>query len=293
LILGEPNLHIDFVLWLIAVSAGASALGGMLGMASGILIVPILTTFGHLDIRIAICASLVSVIACSCASAPPFLQERLANVRLAIVLESATTAGALTGVLLAGMIPNRCLFLLFAAILLLSAWQMVRRRSEPVGAEPPPATGRWATRRLDSAYPDRLLGQDIPYQVQHLPVGMTLMYGAGLISALLGIGSGVLKIPAMDTALRLPIKVSSATSSFMIGVTASASACAYFTRGQIVPSIAAPVALGSVFGALLGAHVLMRVENEKLRLLFVLVLIALAAQMLLTALGLDSSVSAT
>jgi uncharacterized protein len=112
---------------------------------------------------------------------------------------------------------------------------------------------------------------------------MFLMYGAGMISALLGIGSGVLKIPAMDTALRLPIKVSSATSNFMIGVTAAASAGAYFIRGSIVPSIAGPVALGSVLGSVVGARILMRVSNEKVRVLFVVVLVALATQMLLSA----------
>jgi uncharacterized protein len=136
---------------------------------------------------------------------------------------------------------------------------------------------------LDSGYPDRALGRNVPYQVQRIPMGMALMYGAGLISALLGIGSGVLKIPAMDTALRLPIKVSSATSNFMIGVTAAASAGAYFMRGDIVPSIAGPVALGSVAGSIFGARILMAVSNEKIRLLFVLVLLLLAAQMLLSA----------
>jgi len=125
------------------------------------------------------------------------------------------------------------------------------------------------------------LKSSYPNQVQRVPMGMTLMYSAGLISALLGIGSGVLKIPAMDTALHLPIKVSSATSNFMIGVTAAASAGTYFMRGDIVPSIAGPVVVGSV----LGARILMRVSNERLRVLFVVGLIALAAQMLLAAFG--------
>jgi len=116
---------------------------------------------------------------------------------------------------------------------------------------------------------------------------MALMYGAGLISALLGIGSGVLKIPAMDTALRLPIKVSSATSNFMIGVTAAASAAAYFARGEIVTSLAAPIALGSAAGALLGARILMNVPNEKLRLMFVAILGLLALQMALAGFGIN------
>lgn len=272
-----------FTLWLFAVSVGASALGGMLGMASGIFIVPILTMFGHVEIHTAIGAGIVSVIACSCAAAAPFLEERLTNVRLAIVLETATTAGALTGVLLAGLIPVSVLFFLFAVILLLSAQQMLAKRGEVVFRSG--ENGRWAS--LHSSYPDRVLGREVPYQVDRLRLGMILMYGAGLISALLGIGSGVLKIPAMDTALRLPIKVSSATSNFMIGVTAAASAGAYFMRGNIVTAVAGPVALGSVVGAIAGARILMVVSNEKLRLFFVVILIALAIQMLLAAFGIQ------
>jgi uncharacterized membrane protein YfcA len=252
-------VQIGLQLWLFAVALGTSMLGGVLGMASGIFIVPILTMFGRLDVHTAIGASLVSVIACSCASAAPFLKERLTNIRLAILLETATTSGALCGVFLAGLVPTQYLFVLFALILLLSAQQMLLRRKD----------------RADSA------------SVRRLPLGMTLMYGAGLISALLGIGSGVLKIPAMDTALRLPIKVSSATSNFMIGVTAAASAAAYFARGEIVTSVAAPVALGSVAGAVLGARLLMKLPNEKLRLMFVAILVILALQMLLTAFGIS------
>jgi uncharacterized membrane protein YfcA len=271
-----------FEVWLLGVSLGCSALGGMLGMASGIFIVPVLTTFGHVDIHTAIGASIVSVIACSCGSAAPFLRSRLTNIRLAIVLETATTSGALTGVLLSGVIPVPYLYVLFAAILLLSAQQMLARRGDPAVAAAGPVPGR-----LDSSYPDRALGREVAYRVQRVPMGMTLMYGAGLISALLGIGSGVLKIPAMDTALRLPIKVSSATSNFMIGVTAAASAGAYFVRGDIVASVAGRVALGSVVGAVLGARILMAVSNERIRLLFIVVLVVLAAQMLLAAFGID------
>jgi uncharacterized protein len=276
-------MNIGTELWLFAVSLGASALGGMLGMASGIFIVPVLTMWGHVDIRIAIGAS----IACSCGSAAPFLKGRLTNVRLAIVLETATTAGALSGVLLAGVIPASYLFFILGVILLLSAYQMLAKRCDPAFPPTQPLTGRSTTWRLDSSYPDRARGRDIAYRVERLPIGMMLMYGAGLISALLGIGSGVLKVPAMDTALRLPIKVSSATSSFMICVTAAASAGAYFFRGDIVAPIAGPVALGSVAGATLGARFLMSISSERIRLLFVLVLVALAAQMFHSAFGTD------
>jgi hypothetical protein len=242
--------------------------------------------FGGVDIHVAIAASIVSVIACSCGSAAPFLRGSLTNIRLAIVLETATTLGALTGVCLVGVLPVSFLFFLFAVILALSAQQMLARRSDPADAVLPADVSGWGhTLRLDSSYPDRTLGRDVAYRVQRVPLGMALMYGAGLISALLGIGSGVLKIPAMDTALRLPIKVSAATSNFMIGVTAAASAGAYFVRGNIDPAIAGPVALGSVLGAVLGARVLMRVSNDKIRLLFIVVLAVLAIQMLLSAFG--------
>src|SRR6478609_3477751 len=276
-------MNSGFALWLFAVSLGASALGGMLGMASGIFIVPILTIFGHLDIHTAIGASIVAVIACSCGGAAPYLRGRLTNIRLAIVLEVATTLGALSGVLLSGIIPVVYLYFLFTAILFLSAQQMLARRGDPLASNPV-STGRLATTlSLHSSYPDHAVGNEVPYQVHRVPMGMLLMYGAGLISALLGIGSGVLKIPALDTALRLPIKVSSATSNFMIGVTAAASGVAYFARGDIDPAIAGPVALGSVIGSVLGARFLMAVSGDRLRLLFVIVMIALAAQMLYAA----------
>ena len=272
-------------LWLFVAALGASALGGVLGMASGIFIVPILTLLFGVDIHVAIGASIISVIACSCGSAAPFLKGRLTNCRVAIVLETATTLGALTGVFLIGVIPTAYLYGLFAAILAISAQQMLARRREVVDTGAPDVRS-WATvLRLHSSFPDREQKRDVPYNVGRVPLGLSLMYGAGLISALLGIGSGVLKIPAMDTALRLPIKVSSATSNFMIGVTAAASAGAYFMRGDIDIDIAGPVALGSVVGALAGARLMMGLTADKLRVFFVLVLGLLAVQMLMSACG--------
>ena len=276
----------SFTLWLFAVSMAASALGGMLGMAGGIFIVPLLTIFGHIEIHTAVGASIVSVIACSCGGAAPFLKNRLTNIRLAIVLETATTSGALTGVLLAGIAPVSYLYLLFAVILFLSAHQMLARRRNPVLASAPAPACNWGDALdLDSRYHDRELGREVTYHVQRVSLGMVLMYGAGLISALLGIGSGVLKIPAMDTAMRLPIKVSSATSNFMIGVTAAASAGIYFMRGSIVTEVAGPVAFGSVLGAIAGARMLLMVPSDKLRLLFVVILVVLGIQMLLIVFG--------
>lgn len=269
---------------LFAISVGASALGGALGMASGIFIVPLLTILAGIDVRIAIGASLVSVIACSCGSAASFLKQRLTNVRLALVLETATTLGAASGVALSGAVPVPFLYAIFAVVLLVSAWQMLRRREAAMAPAPAERSRKWV-RKLDSVYPDHTVGSEVRYRVDRLPAGLALMYGAGLLSALLGIGSGVLKIPAMDTALRLPIKVSSATSNFMIGVTAAASAGSYFMRGAIVPEIAGPVALGSVVGAVLGARLLAFISPGKLRVVFVVVLIVLAVKMAFMAIG--------
>jgi uncharacterized membrane protein YfcA len=273
------------VFWLFVAAFGTSCLGGVLGMASGIFIVPILTLLFGIDIHNAIGASLISVIACSCSSVALFLEQHLTNIRLAIVLETATTLGALTGVLLTGVVSTAFLYGLFAAILLLSAQQMLIRRRAPWVTDTP--TDRtWATTlRLHSTFRDSPLDRDSPYSVGPVPLGLSVMYGAGLISALLGIGSGVLKVPAMDTVLRLPIKVSSATSNFMIGVTAAASAGAYFVRGDISAAIAAPVALGSVLGALTGARVLVSLPADKLRIAFAILLALLAVQMLACAVG--------
>jgi uncharacterized membrane protein YfcA len=278
---------IEFSVLVCLMSLAAGMLGGMLGMAAGIFVVPALTLFFGIDIRYAVGASLVSVIACSCGSAASAMENRLTNVRLAILLEIATTLGALTGVILAGIFRSSVLLLLFSVILLVSAYQMFRKRKPSGIAEDLeiPADPWAASLRLNSSYPEPNTNQEIPYRVTRVWLGMILMYGAGAVSSLLGIGSGVLKVPAMDSALRLPIKVSSATSNFMIGVTAAASAGIYYVRGDILPKVAAPVALGSVCGAFLGAKILMRTSNDRIRTLFIFVLLALAAKMFLAALS--------
>ena len=279
--IGSPAFSL--LVCLAALASGV--LGGMLGMAAGIFIVPALTLAFGLDIRHAVGASLVSVIGCSCGSAASAMESRLTNVRLAILLEIGTTLGALTGVFLSGAFPERALYLLFAAILMVSAHQMSRKRKaagSPEGPALPPDP--WATRlRLDSSYFEPLTQQEVAYRVRRVWLGLSLMYAAGAMSSLLGIGSGVLKVPAMDSALRLPIKVSSATSNFMIGVTAAASAGVYYARGDILPGVAAPVALGSILGAYLGAKILMRTSSERIRTLFIIVLLALAVKMFMTA----------
>ena len=267
-----------FVIVVGAISLVAGFLGALLGLGGGIIIVPALTLLLGVDIRLAVGASIVSVIATSSGAAAAYVRDRLANIRVAMFLELGTAAGAITGAYLAGIIHPRFLFILFGLILGYSVFAMLRgRRSGENEIE----VGPWA-RVLDlkSSYFDDAAGTEVVYQPKRARIGLALMYFAGVISGLLGIGSGALKVPAMDLAMELPIKVSTATSNFMIGVTAAASAGVYFSRGQIDPFIAGPVAIGVMGGAFIGSHMLGRTSSRLVRFSFLVVLTVLAAQML-------------
>jgi uncharacterized protein len=268
-----------FTLSLFGISVAAGVLGSLLGLGGGIIVVPALTLLFQIDMRFAIGASIVSVIATSSGAAAAYVRERMTNLRVAMFLEIATTAGALTGAFLSGALGGRWLFVIFGLILAYSALQMFRKRKEIAGENVPPSA--LADRlKLHASYFDQSAQREIPYRVAHVPLGLALMYIAGLISGLLGIGSGSLKVPAMDLAMRLPIKVSTATSNFMIGVTAAASAGVYFARGDIDPFIAAPVAAGVLVGATLGSLLLGRLRNHFIRIVFVIVLLGISGQML-------------
>ena len=266
-----------FTLITFVISLGAGFLGSLLGLGGGIIVIPALTLWLHIDIRYAIGASIVSVIATSSGAAATYVRRRLANLRVAMVLELATTAGAISGAYLAGRLGGRWLYLIFGFIMVYSSAMMFRRTQEVPAVRRAP----WADKLdLHSSYHDDTVGHDVLYRVAGTRLGLALMYVAGGISGLLGIGSGALKVPAMDLAMGLPIKVSTATSNLMIGVTAAASAGVYFVRGDIDPFVAAPVALGVLLGALAGARVMRRVPAATLRAVFVLVMLVLAAQML-------------
>jgi uncharacterized membrane protein YfcA len=268
-----------FTLAVVAISLLAGFLGSLLGLGGGLIVIPALTLVLHVDIRLAIGASIVSVIATSSGAAAAYVRDRLANMRVAMFLELGTTLGAITGAYLAGIIPPRWLFVLFGLILAYSAVAMLRGRRI---SEEEREVGPWArVLRLRSSYFDHASGEEIIYQPVRARIGLGLMYIAGTVSGLLGIGSGALKVPAMDLAMELPIKVSTATSNFMIGVTAAASAGVYFSRGQIDPFIAAPVAVGVMAGAFAGSRTLGRIDSRSLRMTFVVVLVVIAAQMLL------------
>jgi uncharacterized membrane protein YfcA len=273
-----------FIAGIFAAAVGAGLIGSLVGLGGGIFIVPLLTIGFGVDIRLAIGASIVSVIATSSGAAAAYVRDHLTNIRVGMLLELATTTGAVTGAYVAGLIQARILFYLFGAILLLSILPLVRKLGEelPRGVKDDAIAARL---RLASGYPDRALGRWVTYQVTGVPPGMGMMYVAGLVSGLLGIGSGALKVLAMDTAMRLPMKVSSATSNFMIGVTAAASAGIYFWRGDVVPLIAAPVAIGVLVGATLGARLLVRFNNNAVRLIFLPVVVVVSLEMLLRGLG--------
>lgn len=284
-LLGLPEQQWHFLLLVFAAACAAGLIGSLVGVGGGIFIVPLLTLAFGLPIETAIGASIVSVIATSSGAAATYIRDHITNLRVGMFLEIATTVGAVSGAFLTAIAPKGILFVVFGLVLLISAAPLVVKLGEevPVGV----TNDRWAERlSLAGAYPDARLGRVVPYQVTRVPIGFGMMYVAGLISGLLGIGSGTFKVLAMDTAMRLPMKVSTTTSNFMIGVTAAASAGIYFERGDIHPLVAAPVALGVLLGATLGARTLTRLSNRAIRMLFIPLLVLIAAQMLLKGGGL-------
>jgi uncharacterized protein len=269
---------LEFSLLAFLISILAGVLGALLGLGGGIIVVPALTLLLGIDIRYAIGASIVSVIATSSGAAAAYVREHLTNLRVGMFLELATTSGALTGAYLAGVLAGRWLFVIFGLVLAASAVEMLRQRHGVRGVPPP---DRWADRlRLHAGFYDPATKEDVSYRVTHTKIGLALMYVAGTVSGLLGIGSGVLKVPAMDLAMRMPIKASTATSNFMIGVTAAASAGVYFARGDIDPFVAAPVAVGVLLGAFGGSRLLGQVQSRVIRILFVIVLWWVSIEML-------------
>ncbi len=238
-------------------------------------IVPLLTLAFGVDFRYAVGASLVCVIATSSGAAAAYVREGFTNIRIGMLLEVATTVGALIGAYLAGLISTSVLSVVFGLVLLYSAYAASRRSPDHVSEVRDPLATRL---RLDGTYPS--LDGEKEYHVQRVPLGFGLMLGAGTLSGLLGIGSGALKVLAMDQVMCLPFKVSTTTSNFMIGVTAAASAGIYLARGYIDPGIAMPVVLGVLAGAMVGVRILSRVRAQVLRIVFAVVIAAVAVQMI-------------
>lgn len=266
-------LAFTLLVWVGALIAGL--LGALTGLGGGVVIVPLLTAGFGVDIHYAIGASLVSVIATSSGAAAAYLKEGYSNFRVGMFLEIATTIGALSGAYLATRISGSSIAVVFGLMLLYSAYEMIRIKREVLVNSP----DRLATLlRLDASYPTASGPQ--AYCVQNVPAGFGLMYVAGVLSGLLGIGSGAVKVLAMDQAMRIPFKVSTTTSNFMIGVTAAASAGVYLNRGYIDPGLSMPVMLGVLAGSLAGARILPGARVRVLRVTFSVVIFALAVEMI-------------
>lgn len=267
-----------FTLLVFTGSITAGLLGALTGLGGGVVLVPLLTVVFHVDIRYAIGASLISVIATSSGAAAAYVREGFSSVRIGMFLEIATTIGAVFGAFLATRTPTRALAVVFGIVLLYSAWLSWRqsRRSGDDDRSSP-----WSDRlRLSGSYPDGK-GGECSYKVDRISVGFATMFGAGTLSGLLGIGSGAVKVLAMDQVMRIPFKVSTTTSNFMIGVTAAASAGIYLHRGYVDPGLAFPVMLGVLAGSLLGSRLLVRARVSMLRSIFTVVILALGVEMIL------------
>ncbi|ABF42912.1 protein of unknown function DUF81 [Candidatus Koribacter versatilis Ellin345] len=267
------------IVWLGSFAAGL--LGSLTGLGGGVVIVPLLALFLHVDIRYAIGASLVSVIATSSGAAAAYVREGYSNIRIGMFLEIATTFGALAGAYLATRVATSWIAVIFGMVLLYSAYLSSRQRTGDVVDQ---SRDKLATAlRLNGSFPGTNGPQS--YNVHNVPTGFSLMFAAGTLSGLLGIGSGAVKVLAMDQAMRIPFKVSTTTSNFMIGVTAAASAGVYLSRGYIHPALAMPVMLGVLAGSMLGAKVLVRARVKVLRWVFAGVIVVLGFEMIFNGLS--------
>ncbi|PHJ66297.1 permease [Nostoc linckia z18] len=266
-------LEFSLLVWLGSFSAGL--LGALTGLGGGVVIVPLLTSVFGVDLRYAVGASLVSVIATSLGAASTYIKKGYTNLRLGMFLEVGTTIGAIIGATIATFVSVKALTIVLAIVLIYSAYLSQRPRIENTQDEPADPLADYL--KLNNSYPtpDGLMS----YQVHSVPVGFSMMILAGVLSGLLGIGSGGFKVLAMDQAMRLPFKVSTTTSNFMIGVTAAASAGVYLARGYIDPGLSMPVMLGVLPGAFLGARVLAGTQTEILRTIFSIVLVVMALKM--------------
>jgi uncharacterized membrane protein YfcA len=262
---------------LFVVSLGAGFVGALSGLGGGVVIIPILTLGMGVHIRYAIGASLVSVIATSSGAASAYVREGFTNLRVGMLLEIATTLGALAGATLVAHVPTRVIAVVFGLVLLFSA-RFAGHSDSDHPVESVPASGLARHLRLDSTYPAPEGAR--PYRVHNVAGGFGLMGLAGVLSGLLGIGSGAVKVLAMDQVMRLPFKVSTTTSNFMIGVTAAASAGVYLRRGYVDPGLVMPVMLGVLAGSTLGARMLAHADVPRLRLVFRLLIVALGLQMI-------------
>lgn len=274
-----------FLLKVAAASLAGGVIGSISGLGGGIVIVPVLTVFLGMPIKNAIGASIVSVIATSSGAGSVYVKDHLTNVRIAMFLETGTAAGAIVGAALLAPIANeQALSIIFGVTLLLSLIPIFAKMGEelPEGVR----NDRLARAlRLNSSYYDKRLGRQVDYQVAGIPESMGIMFAAGIISGLLGIGAGVLKVLAHEIAMKVPSKVSTATSNFMIGVTAATAAGVYLRRGLVLPWVVVPVASSVLLGAFIGTKLMDRMSNARVRQVFAMALAVIGAEMLLRGMG--------
>ncbi|HZY47945.1 MAG TPA: sulfite exporter TauE/SafE family protein [Candidatus Bathyarchaeia archaeon] len=273
-----------FILIMFLTSIAAGALGSVVGIGGGLVVIPILTLLLGVDIHFAIGASIVSIIATSSGAAATYVKDRITNLRIGMFLELGTTIGAIIGAGIAAYLSAVTLEAIFGTILMISLVPIVRKIGEEFPARQE-LKGLAKKLNLQGSYVERD-GRKIEYDATNPGKGLAGMLVAGLFSGLLGIGSGTFKVLSMDLAMKLPMKVSTTTSNFMIGVTAAASAGIYFARGDVNPMITAPVALGILLGSSIGTRFLVKAKNTVVRRIFAVVLAGSAIEMILRALGL-------
>ena len=277
---------LNSIMIMLIVGIAVGVLGSILGIGGGMIITPVLTLGFGLDIKYAIGASIIAVIATSSGATIAYLKDNVLNLRVAMFLEIATSIGAIMGALLTGVIRPVFLYLLFGLLLFFSGANMVRKlwgKQVPTNADSDDSIAKKL--KLNGSYYDKNLHKQVDYKVTNVPSGITIMFGAGIASGLLGIGSGAFKVIAMDTFMKMPLKPSSSTSNLMMGVTAAASATIYFFNGSILPQIAVPMALGIIVGAAVGSWVMQIMPVRMLRMIFIPILLYLGLQMILKGFG--------
>ena len=265
-----------FTLILLAASYCAGLLGSLTGLGGGVVVIPVLTLCFGVDFHYAVGAALVASIATSSGSGSAYVKEGITNIRLGMFLEIATTIGAVCGAAVAIYLNSNTIAIIYGGVLVLTAVMQQRRKSDHDGVVGSEMAHRL---KLFGSWPQKD-GTMKHYQLRHVGGGFSVMYVAGVLSGILGIGSGVLKVIAMDGIMKVPFKVSTTTSNFMMGVTACASAVIYVQRGNIVPGMACPVMIGVLFGALTGAKLLKRLDVRLLRRIFCIVILMVAANMI-------------
>jgi uncharacterized membrane protein YfcA len=266
---------LTFTLILLAGAYLAGLVGSLTGLGGGVVVIPLLTLVFHVDIRYAIGAALLASIANSSGAASAYVKEGITNIRLGMFLEIATTIGAVAGAVIAVYTPTNTIAILFGAILLFSAAMTIRKKNQEVSTEGSPLSYKL---KLNSSYPTK--DGEVSYKLKNVGAGFSIMALAGVLSGLLGIGSGALKVLAMDSTMHIPFKVSTTTSNFMIGVTAAASAVVYLQRGYMDAGIAFPVMLGVLGGAFTGSKLLTRMDPKVLKYIFCIAITFVAAEMI-------------